>query len=743
MTPRGTVAGIAAVLFAAWSAAAPARQAPQQTTDGVPALIASLGGRYGDEAAEKLVAIGDPAVAPLLAELRAGGRRAQRACAPLARIGTAPAVDGIIVALRGADPAVAGSAAAALRFVKTPQSADALWEALDRDNGPIRRAAALSLAGLGDARAIDPLRPMLADNAWYVRAEAARALGFVRAAGAAALLAPALDDPSGEVRLALREALAAQGVVAANAAIRALDSPSDRLRWQAAWALGRVAAADTVDPLLRTLEDHSPTVRREAAVALARIASARPAKPENLVEAVAGRLRHADPDVRMNAAWLLGELGTMRAAAPLVSALGDAGSAWMAAAALGTLGAPDVGVALARALRNDDARVRRAAARALDRLRDAGAATALRGVLGDSDAEVRYWAAKALRRLDTPEAASALATARPTPWDRDARRCAPPRSPAVVTSGSLDFAGRTYRLYPEVLDARPDIPSPLTAADGTELVLTLLQNGKYGIVPATLKAADGQCRADGQDFPTLERTGLHSQVEIERARVITGRSAGEITDLARPGALSVEGFIGADEDIIDVLKDDNRTVSALGLTHAELARPLFHVWNMMRTDLDLGRWDMAGHRWRNVTAVISHERTVHIVAGDTKGGQLSIFADGLDGAFWIEIGTGLTESERAFLSARYTRLGARAMDALVQSLTRIRTGEMQPHYATWYGFYEGRTAWRTDPITLAFVFGLRTLEQIEAAFPGQIYDRMMMRFVPFEPGDPQTDALGR
>jgi len=194
MTPRSTIAGIAAVLLAAWSAAAPARQAPPQTTDRVPALVASLGGRYGDKAAEELVAIGEPAVAPLLTELRAGGGRAQLTCLPLARIGTAPAVDAVIEALHGPDPGVAASAAAALRVVKTARSADALAEALGRDDGPIRRAAALSLAALGDARAIDALRPCSRAMPGTSERKAARALGTVRAADAAAILVSALDD---------------------------------------------------------------------------------------------------------------------------------------------------------------------------------------------------------------------------------------------------------------------------------------------------------------------------------------------------------------------------------------------------------------------------------------------------------------------------------------------------------------------------------------------------------------------
>jgi hypothetical protein len=194
--------------------------------------------------------------------------------------------------------------------------------------------------------------------------------------------------------------------------------------------------------------------------------------------------------------------------------------------------------------------------------------------------------------------------------------------------------------------------------------------------------------------------------------------------------------MAAEEDVVDVLKADNRTVAALGLTHPELARPLFHIWNMMRTDLDLERWDMSTHSWGNVTALVSHGRVVRLAARDSKGGQFSIFADGLDGAFGIEIGTDLTEAERAFLRARYSRLEPGAMDAFVQSLTRIRTGEIQPHYIMWYGFYEGTTPWRTDPVALALVFGLRTLEQIEAAFPGQVYDLMMTRFARPRPQAP-------
>jgi hypothetical protein len=262
------------------------------------------------------------------------------------------------------------------------------------------------------------------------------------------------------------------------------------------------------------------------------------------------------------------------------------------------------------------------------------------------------------------------------------RRCAPARSAAVISYGSVTFDKRTHRLYPEVMREMPAIPSPLTAADGTELMVAL----------------------------------------------------------ARPGRLSTAGFLGANDGLVSVLRADNRTVTVLGLTHPDLARPLFHLLNMMQADIDLGRWDMAVHRWHNVASVISHGRTVRVIAGDTKGGQPSIFADGLDGSSWLELTGEMTVAERAFLKARYSRLTPREMHALVQSLTCVKSGDMEPFYITRYGFYEGATPWRTDPVALAFVFGLRTLEQIEAAFPGRLYDLMMTRFVPFEPGDPEIEA---
>jgi hypothetical protein len=278
-------------------------------------------------------------------------------------------------------------------------------------------------------------------------------------------------------------------------------------------------------------------------------------------------------------------------------------------------------------------------------------------------------------------------------------------------------------LYPETLAERPSLPSPTTAPDGTDLVVMLTREGRWAVVTASPKndeRRERQRRVDGHDFPTLARTGLHSSTELARLVAITGRSLAEIDDLGRPGGLSTAGFLARGEDIRSVLDSDNRLVTALGLTHPQLARPLFHVWNIVEADADALRWNMARHRWDRCQFLFYNGREVQVEAHDTKGVQESIFADGLEGYFHIEIRRPPTPQEEALLRRRYGHLSPDRWALLLERLSAMQTGEIEPHYVQWYGFYEGHTEWRVDPIAIAFVFGLRTLDEIEAAFPGRL-----------------------
>jgi hypothetical protein len=112
----------------------------------------------------------------------------------------------------------------------------------------------------------------------------------------------------------------------------------------------------------------------------------------------------------------------------------------------------------------------------------------------------------------------------------------------------------------------------------------------------------------------------------------------------------------------------------------------------------------------------------------SRGWQQSIFDDGLDGAWTIRIQRELEPAEQALLQRAYAHLRPAKQQELRTRLTRILTGEMQPFYIFRYGFYEGHTSWRTDPIVIAFLFGLKPLEEIEAAFAGQLHDVLTRHF---------------
>jgi hypothetical protein len=376
---------------------------------------------------------------------------------------------------------------------------------------------------------------------------------------------------------------------------------------------------------------------------------------------------------------------------------------------------------LVGALRDPSWNVRREARQALVAIGAPGVVP-LAGAAADPDPAVRWQVAWALGQIQVDEAARVLETMRTDP---DAR----------VRNETAAAAERKSRalppLYPETLAERPSLASPATGRDGTDLVVMLTREGRWAVVPASPKEAESrerQCRVDGHDFPTLASTGLHSEAELARLVTITGRSLAEIDDLGRPGGLSVEGFLAGDEDVRSVLAGDNHLVVALGLTHPQLARPLLHVWNIVEADAKARRWNMARHRWERCELLLYNGRQVRVEAHDTKGGQESVFDDGLEGAFWIEIRRLPTPDKEALLRRKYGHLAPERWAPLLERLSAMQTGEIEPHYVQWYGVYEGHTAWRVDPIAIAFIFGLRTLDEIEAAFPGRLDEALTAHF---------------
>ncbi|MET9682102.1 fumarate reductase/succinate dehydrogenase flavoprotein subunit [Streptomyces coeruleorubidus] len=260
----------------------------------------------------------------------------------------------LAAALRDTAAEVRATAAASLReLVETlppePELRDGLAAALAEPD-PVVRAAALDVLRalrLGD---VDLFADALADSDTAVRIEAVRALVSVDAAGE--LARAAVTDPSREVRVAIAKGLATVGA--------------------------------------ERLADDLPPNADPAADLIA----------EALTAALTALLD--DPDALVRAA-AYGALGTTGCPAPLteraVAALSE--QAWQvragAATALSVID-PEVAVpALAKALADANADVRKAAVLALTRHRATEEArAALATATSDSDADVRAYAARAL-----------------------------------------------------------------------------------------------------------------------------------------------------------------------------------------------------------------------------------------------------------------------------------------------------------------------------------------------------------
>lgn len=290
---------------------------------------------------------------------------------------------------------------------------------------------------------------------------------------------------------------------------------------------------------------------------------------------------------------------------------------------------------------------------------------------------------------------------------------------------------RPVPVYPGTLPSTLSLASPGTTKEGAEYIVVRTAENASAVVlvtvedgPLTLrygveKIGKGrQLEVDGSDFPTLAAEGLHSTAELMQTKTITGRPVAKITRLGRPGASSGIGFLAEDEDILSVLQGDNELVRQLGLIHPDLARPLFHVWNLLLREYELGK---LGRFKDDVGSFWYHGREIHLRSKRTKGFQESIFNDEIKGAFDIELWRELDEEERTFLKERYAHLSTTEMNRLIGRLTRLRTGEMEPYFIMRYGFYEGHTEYRVDPVALVTLFSLKSLPEIEEAFPGKLH----------------------
>ena len=294
-----------------------------------------------------------------------------------------------------------------------------------------------------------------------------------------------------------------------------------------------------------------------------------------------------------------------------------------------------------------------------------------------------------------------------------------------ISSENLKFA-------PEYYTDKPDLPSPALSEAGRELVLLKVDSNRYTWVDATVENGEpfdykrnlygkgNQLMADEDDFPDFARTGIHSETELRKTKIITGRSVSRITIDGRPWASSGVGFMADDETIMSVLWADNQTVKNLGLTHPDIARPLFHLWNISREFENYSIDTISGNRLI-IEAMIYNGNEVKYEITGSRGWQESIFNDEILGSGHIGIFRDINNDEQTFLETQYGHLSQEQSEKMQTMLYNINTGEMVGFYINRYGFYEGYTEYRIDPIAAALIFGMRSIEEVHQASGGDLY----------------------
>lgn len=449
----------------------------------IPALIHCLGttddrGRADGCALSLSLVRGPDSGAAILEAVRRGRVSPEAALSSFAELGDSSALPLALEHLSHRDPTVRRAALRAAAALLDPERPDGrAVEPLELAfrAAKSRRAERLELLGLlgetGSPRAARVLVPIAdsADDLEY-RLLAIRALGTIQDASATPALLRALSDPEPSLRmaaaLAIRKsapantagelmdrleragaqdrsalALALAGSIAeapdaivsrvAQAALRADGGERDAL----IEALSHARAPSALAQLTALSESRDPADRAKVAEGLS-------LDPRGLPR-LALLARDPDADVRANAVWAIGAVGTAAERPGLVRALSDhdVGVAANAASALGRLALRLEGSAakeLCRALQDRRAAVRASALAAL-RLTNSRCDGQARALIGsDPSARVRRAAAELLRDV-TPEETDARALRRCAAREVTgsvAATCA--GLPANRTSGSLE-----------------------------------------------------------------------------------------------------------------------------------------------------------------------------------------------------------------------------------------------------------------------------------------------------------------
>jgi HEAT repeat protein len=237
----------------------------------------------------------------------------------------ASAVAAVVAGASHGDPAIRRVSVEILGNLPVPEATQALVDAARDPDAAVRAASLRALARAGAASALLEVAARLDDAEPEVRAQAVEALrrlaGYPR--GLAAHVRRMLSDADPHVRASAAVALLRAGDdEEARGALAAMATAADApARAVALKALGECGDADSLALAATGLSDPLPAVRRAAAAALLPAAGLQ-AQPSGMIERLARALGDDDAAVREAAAQTIGRMGAP-ALQRVVAALSD------------------------------------------------------------------------------------------------------------------------------------------------------------------------------------------------------------------------------------------------------------------------------------------------------------------------------------------------------------------------------------------------------------------------------------
>ena len=168
---------------------------------------------------------------------------------------------------------------------------------------------------------------------------------------------------------------------------------------------------------------------------------------------------------------------------------------------------------------------------------------------------------------------------------------------------------------------------------------------------------------------------INTNQTIDKLTELTGIPMKQIEEVARPGRSSRAGFLDEEESLKTVLRADNTFVRSQGLTHQQLAAPLFYVMNLM---------EHAGPGADNKESVVFSYKKQKYEASwmRYRGIQTSIFDDHLTSNLDFKVKN-------------------------IQTGRSLKFSGLVIPYIWRYGFYEGNTPYRVEPSDIIEVFQLK------------------------------------